>query len=229
MTETLKRWEPGETVVVRYLARDHDVIASGYPMICVEDTDERLVLFFRHGTPYLGFPHLPTEGRADGVGRRVAAPPRPRRERGPLVWQNTMLRFFTPGRAFQVWAVWREGSWQFSHWYVNLEAPFVRTAVGIDTRDHTLDIVASPDLDWHWKDEDEAAARVEHGIDSAAFAAAVRAEGERVTALIEGRAQPFGGDWPSWRPDPSWGVPELPEWWSDVPAADIDRSGGGER
>jgi hypothetical protein len=105
----------------------------------------------------------------------------------------------------------------------------VRTEVGVDTRDHTLDIVASPDLDWHWKDEDEAAARVEHGIDSAEFAAAVRAEGARVIELIERRAEPFGGEWPSWRPQPSWGVPALPEGWSEVPASELDRSGGGER
>ena len=228
MTAT-RRWEPGETVVVRYIARDHDVIASGYPMTCVEDSDERLVLFFRHDTPYLGYPHLPSEGRAEGVAQRVVVPPQPRRERVPLVWQNTMLRFFTPGRTFQVWAVWREDSSEFVHWYINLEAPFVRTVVGVDTRDHTLDIVASPDLAWEWKDEDEAAARVEHGIDTAAFARAVRAEGERVVELIERGAEPFGGDWSEWRPDSSWGVPELPDGWAEVPAADIDFSGGGDR
>lgn len=224
---TAKHWQPGETVVMRYHARDHGVIAGGYPTTCIEDSEDRLVLYLRHGTPYLGYPHLPVEGRAERVAERGGTPPRPLRERVPLTWRNDTVRFFIPGRAFQVWAGWNEGSWDFAWWYVNLEAPFVRTEVGIDTRDHTLDIVASPDLEWRWKDEDEAVARVEHGIDTAEFAAAVRAEGERVVELIERRAPPFGENWPAWRPDPAWGVPELPEGWADIPPADIDLSGGG--
>jgi hypothetical protein len=225
---TAARWAPGETVVVRYHARDHGVIAGGYPMTCVEDSEERLVLYLPHGTSYMGYPHLPVEGRAEQVAARAARLDRPLRERIPLTWRNDTVRFFLPGRAFHVWAGWREDSWEFAWWYVNLEAAFVRTDVGVDTRDHTLDVVASPDLEWRWKDEEEAAARVEHGIDSAEFAAAVRAEGERVVELIEGRAPPFGEDWPSWRPDPEWALPELPEGWADVPAADLDYSGGGD-
>lgn len=226
---TGRRWEPGQTVVVRYVARDHDVIAGGYPMTCIEDSAERLVLYLPHGTPYLGYPHLPVDGRAERVARRGGTPPRPLRERVPLVWQNDTVRFFTADRAFQVWAMWREGSWEFTHWYVNLEAPFVRHGVGIDTRDHTLDIVATPDLDWEWKDEDEAAARVEHGIDTAEFSAAVRTEGERVVELIELGAAPFGEEWPRWRPDPSWATPELPDGWADAPPSAINRSGGSSR
>ena len=216
-------------MVVRYHARDHGVIAGGYPMTCVEDSDERLILYMAHGTPYLGYPHLPVDGRAERVADRAGVPRKPFRERVPLTWRNDTLRFFTPGRAFQVWAGWTEGSWEFAWWYVNLEAPLVRTDVGLDTRDHTLDIVATPDLEWRWKDEDEAAARVEHGIDSAGFAAAVRAEGVRVVKLIERRAPPFGEDWAAWRPDSAWGVPALPEGWAEIPAADIDYSGGGDR
>jgi hypothetical protein len=221
-----RRWQPGETVVVRYVARDHDVIAGGYPMTCIEDSEDRLILYLAHGTPYLGYRHLPTEGRAELVQQRASRPRRPLRERIPLTWHNDMLRFFIPGRAYQVWAAWNEDTWDFAWWYVNLEAPFVRTEVGVDTRDHTLDIVASPDLKWRWKDEDEAVARVEHGIDTAEFAAAVRAEGEYAARLIDQRAAPFGEDWPNWRPGPTWRMPELPEGWADVPAAPIDRSGG---
>ena len=224
----MRRWQPGETVVIRYHARDHGVIAGGYPATCVEDSAERLVLYLPHGTTHLGYGHLPLEGRAERVAKLAGTPRRPLPERTARTWRNSTLRFFTPGRAYQVWALWLEDSWEFSFWYVNLEAPFVRTEVGIDTRDHTLDIVATPDLEWRWKDEDEATARVEHGIDSAEFAAAVRAEGERVVELIESRAPPFGEDWPSWRPDSSWVAPELPDGWADVPAAEIDRSGGGD-
>ena len=220
----MTRWQPGDTVTVRYHARDRDVIASGYPMTCVEDSEERLVLFLPHGTAYLGFPPLPLKGRAEQVADRVASPP-PKRRRQPQTWRNHTLRFFYPGRAFQVWTGWHQDSWDFAWWYVNLEAPFVRTEVGIDTRDHTLDIVASASLEWSWKDEDELAARVEHGIDTPEFAAAVRAEGDRVVELIERAASPFGEDWPDWRPDPAWSPPELPEGWADVPAAELWKPG----
>lgn len=219
-------WQPGETVVVRYQARDHDVIASGYPMTCVEDTGDRVVLFFAHGTEYLGYPHLPSDGRAELVAARAELPRKPLRERVPLVWQNSMLRFFFPGRAFQIWAAWREDSWDFAWWYVNLEAPPVRTAIGLDTRDHTLDIVATEELQWRWKDEDEAVARVEHGVDTAEFAALVRAEGEHVAELIDRRAAPFAEGWADWRPDAGFVPGRLPEGWADVPAGPIDRSGG---
>ena len=223
-----KHWQPGETVILRYHARDRDVISGGFPMTCVEDSEERLILFLPHGTSYLGYENLPIEGRAQLVIDRLTNP-QPPRKRVPMTWTNNILRFLYPGRAFSVWAGWNEGSWDFAWWYVNLEAPPARTEIGLDTRDHTLDIVAAPDLEWRWKDEDEAAARVEHGVDSAEFAAAVRAEGERVVELIERRAPPFGEDWPSWRPDPAWSVPELPEGWAEVPPAALGRSGSSDR
>ena len=108
---------------------------------------------------------------------------------------------------------------------VNLEAPFIRTEVGVDTRDHTLDIVASPSLEWRWKDEDELDARVEHGIDTPEFAAAVRADGKQAVELIERAASPFSEPWPDWRPDPAWSPPELPQGWADAPAAELSTPG----
>jgi hypothetical protein len=69
------------------------------------------------------------------------------------------------------------------------------------------------------------AARVEHGIDTAEFAAAVRAEGDHVVELIERDSSPFGKDWPDWRPAPVWSPPELPEGWADVPAAELRKPG----
>lgn len=39
-------------------------------------------------------------------------------------------------------------------WYVNLEAPFVRTAIGVDTSDNNLDVVIDTDFTWEWKDEE---------------------------------------------------------------------------
>jgi len=218
------QWQPGETVVLRYHARDRAMVASGYPTTCVEDSDERLVLFLPHNTTYIGYDHLPLEGRVQHVIDR-ATKPMPLRRRQPHTWRNHTLRFLYPGEPYQVWAAWREDSWEFAWWYVNLEAPFIRTAVGVDTRDHTLDIVASADLKWRWKDEDELEARIEHGIDTVEFAAAVRRHGEQAVELIERVASPFSEPWADWRPDPTWVPPVLPEDWADEPAPELARPG----
>jgi hypothetical protein len=42
----------------------------------------------------------------------------------------------------------------------------------------------------------------------------VRREGERIIAEVETRSWPFNAGFESWRPDPSWTVPELPAHWA---------------
>ncbi len=34
---------------------------------------------------------------------------------------------------------------------------------------------------------------------------------ERALGLLQDRAGPFAGPWPSWAPDPAWPQPELPD------------------
>jgi predicted RNA-binding protein associated with RNAse of E/G family len=80
--------------------------------------------------------------------------------------------------------------------------------------DQALDIVVSPDLtEWHWKDEDEFEEAQALGLISEDRAQELRAEGERVIEHLMARKQPFNQGWESWRPDPEWAVPELPEGW----------------
>ena len=42
----------------------------------------------------------------------------------------------------------------------------------------------------------------------------IRAEGERVVAMIERWDPPFSDRWETWRPDPAWSLPELPADWA---------------
>jgi predicted RNA-binding protein associated with RNAse of E/G family len=101
-------------------------------------------------------------------------------------------------------------------WYVNLEAPWRRTRIGIDTQDFVLDITVAADLSsWSWKDEDELAWSVDAGLYSAEDAAAIRAEGDRSVAALKARAWPFCADWSEWRPNPAWAIPTLPADWAD--------------
>ena len=57
------------------------------------------------------------------------------------------LRLMLPGMPYSIWLHWsRTSPRRFTGWYVNLEAPFVRTDIGVDTTDNSLDLVVMPTL-----------------------------------------------------------------------------------
>lgn len=63
--------------------------------------------------------------------------------------------------------------------WLNLQMPYERTGIGIESMDLMFDVVAEPDL-----------------------AARVRAEADAVIDRLDQRAAPFDEPWPDWRPDP---------------------------
>jgi hypothetical protein len=120
------------------------------------------------------------------------------------------LRLRRPGPTHSI-LLFFDGDGEFEHWYVNLEGPLLRSAVGFDLEDHFLDLLVEPDGSYRWLDEDELAAAVAAGLLTAEDAAAARAEGERVLA-----EWPFPTGWEEWRPDPRWKPPRLPAGWDVV-------------
>jgi hypothetical protein len=90
----------------------------------------------------------------------------------------------------------------------------VRTPLGIDTRDHGLDVVASPDGTWRWKDEAEFAKRLELGVDTLAHQTAVRAAGEEFIQRLQNKIPPFDQGWENWQPPEVWRPRQLPTDWS---------------
>ena len=187
-----QRWQPGETVVLRYLTRDGKP-GMAWPYHVVEDRDDLLALYIPRGSTYKNWVVTPA---AEGDGR-------PTRRLGDDLWRRDVLRLMFPGKGHSVWLFWIDDERRFSAYYINMEEPFRRTSIGFDTNDHTLDVVVTPDLEWRWKDDDEMALRVEQGVFSAEFAAEVRAEGERVIDALERRASPFSDGWEQWTPDPA--------------------------
>ena len=126
------------------------------------------------------------------------------------VWEDCdILVLMPPGAAHSVWWWFEQG--RFTGWYVNLEAPCVRRADGVDTDDHVLDIVVTPERRWEWKDVGEFDGRIgePHYFDDAA-AETIRAEGRRVIGLIEAGVFPFDGTHTGFRPEPGWPVLRLP-------------------
>jgi hypothetical protein len=205
---------PGRLVLHR--DTHHGRIAFVHPTRVISDDDRGLLLWLARGSV------VATERTLDDRGPRdmpflewAAAPKRVRTTswRGPGV-----LRFFPAGADHSVW-FFRDDEGEFTRYYVNLEESAVRwddgAVAGIDVIDQDLDIVATPDRRWVWKDEDEFTERLafpEHYW--VPDEAAVRAEGHRVIKLIEAGEFPFDGTWTDFRPDPSWPVPaELPAGW----------------
>jgi hypothetical protein len=201
------RWQPGDSVAVRYITRDGKPGMS-WPFVVVQDTADLVALFIPQGALHK---------RWTGTG--------PNRHLEDQRWRNDTVRLMYPGAHHSIWPTWNTeaGQRRFTGYYVNMEEPFRRTPIGFDTNDHMLDIVVAPDLSWQWKDEAIMADRVTQGVYSAEFAAAARAEGERVIEAIEHRKAPFSSGWDRWAPDPTWSIPTLLETWDQEPPRLWDR------
>ena len=128
-----------------------------------------------------------------------------------------VVRVHHRGEPWSVWR-WHDGSDWGSGWYVNLELPWSRSALGFDTQDWTLDVVASAETDGTWsvryKDEDELAFYVSTGHWSEAMRSTIERAGEDATRIALARAFPFDADWSRWMPDPAWPPAVLPAEWS---------------
>jgi len=117
------------------------------------------------------------------------------------------LRISPKAQPFSV-HLFRHDDESFRGWYVNLERPQERTALGFDFEDELLDIWIEAGREPEWLDEDELEEAVRRGFFSADRAAGIRANGERVLA-----DPPWPTGWEDWQPDPGWQVPVLPPGW----------------
>ncbi|MCO5200413.1 MAG: DUF402 domain-containing protein [Chloroflexi bacterium] len=200
------RWQPGDEVVLRYITRLDGVAGMTWPARVVRD-DELLALYVPRGSMQMAW-HQPP-GQSRGLVERE--------------WRRDMLRLMFPGKAHSVWCFWEGDERRFTSYYVNMEEPFRRTAIGVDTNDHALDIVVNPDLSWSWKDLDEFEGLVARGTYSPEFGQAVREEAEQVVADIEARREPFDAGWDAWMPPAGWELPRLHPRWRDEPAVPWER------
>jgi hypothetical protein len=174
---------PGDPIVIRHVRRGRVFLV--WTANVVEDRSDLLALWIPPGAPCLR-PQV----------RDVLASEQPLRARP---WEPPgVLQLWPTGAAHAIW-VFGEA------WYVNLQEPFARAPLGVDTADQMLDLVRTRDGAWRWKDEHELDAAVAAGIFSDDERAAIRAEASRVIA-----ADPFPTGWEDWEPDPSWPLPALP-------------------
>jgi hypothetical protein len=196
------RWSPGEPIVRREVWRGRPWL--GTVVHVVEDAPDVLVSYLPEGAPF-DFPEgdWPTpNGRHPWHGRG--------RWRG-----HGVLMLQRPDDAYAVWHFWDGPGRRFSGWYLNLQEPFARTAIGYDTQDLELDVWIPADGAWTFKDEELLDERARDGRFTAREVAAIREIGAEIGAMLDADER-WWGDWTAWRPDPAWNAPELPEGWHVV-------------
>lgn len=201
----MRRFEPGESVALREVWKGR--IWSARPASVVISDDNLLMLYLPIGVRWM----CP---RAGGEWLRI---PLDEWQLAERLWNETrVLSFARPGEAHAV-LLFFEDDWIPRTWYVNLQEPLRRTAIGFDYMDQHLDALVAIDRSaWSWKDEDELAEAISRGSLPAEDVPRLRSEGERAVRRILDREPPFDRDWSDWRPDPSWPVPTLPEGWDRI-------------
>lgn len=204
----MKLFAPGDDVVWRSVDREERTVQTVWPWTVVQHRENEVVLYLPAGTVgkqrtgERGGPHNRMLLKWDGGHAEIT-------------WKATnVVRFHRFGDTYSLWLAFDAPTWDLAWRYINLEDPWLRTAIGFDSRDLYLDLIAGPNGDdWEWKDEDELAWVVEQGRIDPARAAQIRADGER--AVEEIRERGSLDRWRIWRPDPSWHTPTIPERWRE--------------
>ncbi len=201
-------WSPGDHIVYREVWRGR--VWTARPVTVVRDAPDLVVLYLCSGTRW----KLP-EGNRDQWRDALLTGEWELRD---VVWMwGDTLFLIRPGEAHAVHVMWRDGTREFKSWYINLQEPLRRTAIGFDFMDQELDIIVKPDLcGWVWKDEDEFQKDVETGLTSPDQACEIRAEAERALERVRAKASPFSDGWETWHPPAGWPIPSLPEGWDKL-------------
>lgn len=200
------RWQAGDHILLREVHQGR--VWAARPAVVVQDTEELVATYLAPGTRW--------QRPVARDGGRLRAPEDGWRLEEATWHGSRMLYLITPGAAHSIHLWWLAPDWRFGGWYVNLQEPIRRGPLGFDYLDQLLDIVIEPDLSWRWKDEHEIDEATANGLVTRAWAAAVRREGKRVIARLEGRQSPFSDGWEEWQPDPAWPIPALPAGWDAV-------------
>lgn len=199
---------PGTDVLVQEVWNGK--VWAARPMRVDDDDGELAILWAPRGTPIKQPRTPPTREREPTRGERSATS----LLLGDWVmadaeWHTDTLQFWRAGEWQSMWVSWLPSGEHWG-WYVNLQLPYERFALGFRTMDLALDVIVDPDGTTHMKDEDELAIFTERGLVDGELLARIRAAAE-----FDRDRAPFTGGWVDWRPDPSWPLPELPQGWDE--------------
>lgn len=206
-------WKAGDVIVHQETWKGR--IWAARPLVVVEDSPERMLLWLPKST-VRKVPMTPPsrEDPGDRTARIIDLLDRCDWVHVDHVWDVSCLWILSPDDWHATWISWLPSGEQFG-WYVNLQLPFRRTSIGIESMDLMLDVVATPDRRWSWKDDDEFEQILARGIIDQVTGERVRREALAVIHELEVGGPPFGEGWADWRPDPSWTTPELVPGWDE--------------
>ena len=191
-------WVPEQVIIRREVLNDGRPWLE-VPVIVVEDGPELLATYIPEGAPF----RFPAGDWPSPDGRH----PWHGKER----WLgHGVLMLQRPGDSYAIWVFWHGPTRAFRGWYVNLQEPFRRTAIGYDTQDLELDIWVPVDGGWVLKDDHVMEERIREGRFTPSQVAATRAEAERITDELDAGRRWWADSWAEWRPDPAWPTPSFP-------------------
>jgi uncharacterized protein len=202
----MTKFEPGEHVILRSV-RETGRVGMVCPVIVVADREDLVALYLAPGAVCKR-----RAGKRGGPRGRQLVEDTGLHE--DMIWrENRRLMLWRPDRHHAVSLFWRDADDTFLCWYVDILVPFRRTSLGFDTRDLTLDVVISPDRTRRFKDEDELDWAAEQGTIARDEAERIREEAGRAIALFEDGDPIYAEEWISWRPQPEWRLPSIPDGW----------------
>jgi hypothetical protein len=204
-------FEPGRSVVLQEVWRGK--VWAARPMRVARDDRELVALWFPRGTRWRAPIDDPArDWNGDRAERLAECAVRSEWLHRELEWDVDTLSLMRRETWHALWVSWLP-SGKHLGWYVNLQEPFRRSAIGFEMLDLALDLIIDADGTWRWKDEDELETFVARGVFEPVLPARLRAEALGVVAAAERGEGPFGEPWPEWRPDPAWRLPELRVGW----------------
>lgn len=204
-----KKWHHSDVLLIRNIARSDGTVTTAVPSIVIQDEGDMLALFIPKGTLFKNNWVIPPEERVESADNIV---PSAQRKYHNLSWWHDSIRLYLHGKLYSIWLSFDDEG-QFASWYGNLEARFVRTPLGIDCRDLALDIVATPDRKWVWKDMAEFERRLQVGLDTKEHQMKLLAAGDEFVDCLEQNKRPFCDGWESWKPPIDWQIPQLSDNW----------------
>jgi protein associated with RNAse G/E len=207
-------WNEGDRVLLRGMYEDRPAYVQSTRV--VKDTPQETALLIWPGAECMvpnGYLHHAHSSEWDRWQDTLANS----LDLKKFLWRtNRFLILLEPEKFYSTIYIWEAATDRFDCYYINFQLPFHRTRLGFDTLDLDLDLVIEASYDWKWKDEDE----FQHGINSGGikleWVREIEQAKQEVLARLEKRIYPLDAKWLSWRPDPAWSPPSLPEDWNAV-------------
>ena len=186
-------WNPGDSVTVRDVRGE--TVYFAWPLRVIRAEPGRVLLAQRPGAVGRVVRGYPSDPEMILAQLSASAP-----EMVELAWTRTITLSIVDEDS--VWVprlFWDAASGVFLGYYVDFVRPVVFGDHVIDTCDLELDVVVTPEGQWHYKDEESYGHLRQVGWVTDSDHDAIEAAKPAVTGAIESRAFPFDGSLVDWQ------------------------------